>query len=41
MYENKMEIFITNKFGRKPKKAWAAKDSGEFFLQFYLEIFNR
>ena len=35
-FKFKMEIFITNKFGRKPKKAWAAKDSGEFFLQFYL-----
>jgi hypothetical protein len=32
----KMEFFLTNRFGRKPKKAWAAKDSGEFFLKFYL-----
>ena len=25
----KMEFFLTNKFGKKPKKAWAAKDSGK------------
>ena len=35
-FKFKMEFYLTNYFGKKPKKAWAAKDSGEFFLQFYL-----
>ena len=32
----KLDFILTNKFSKKPKKAWSAKDSGEFFLQFFL-----